>query len=90
MHRIVLATSLLLATPALAGEQDPRAVVEHIFEKADSDRSGALTAAEYEAAGLERFGVTFEQCDADADGETSLAEYLAIYDRHHPGPGTEI
>ena len=76
---------MFLADAALSGEgYDARAVVRHIFEVADADDSGSLTPAEYTAAGLERYGVSFQDCDADGDGETSLAEYLGLYDRHHP------
>ena len=59
-------------------------VVEHIFDVADEDRSGTLSADEYAAAGLERYGVSFGQSDLDGDGQTSLAEYLELYERHHP------
>ena len=81
-----MAALVVLAGPALAGEgYDAQAVVRHIFEVSDTDDSGALSPEEYAAAGLERFGVTFEDCDADGDGETTFAEYLALYDRHHQG-----
>ena len=81
----ILFASALLATGAAAGSgKDGRAVVEHIFEVADTDKSGALSREEYAKAGLERFGVSFEQCDANQDGQTSLTEYLALYERHHP------
>ncbi len=79
------AMALCLAGPALAGDgHDAYRVVQHIFDVSDTDRSGSLSRAEYTAAGLQRFGVSFDECDADGDGETTLAEYLAVYDRHHP------
>lgn len=77
---------VLLPGAALAGDAyDARAMVVHIFETADADGDGALTRAEYEAANLQRFGVSFEQSDLDSDGATSQAEYLELYDRHHGG-----
>lgn len=85
---LVALAAACLSAPAGAGEGgDPRSVVVHIFEAADADQSGTLTRAEYEGAGLQRFGVSFDQSDANADGQTSLAEYLDLYDRHHPGEG---
>lgn len=82
---LLLAAVLAPASRAAAGGgHDPEAVVAHIFDAADTDRSGTLTATEYEDAGLARFGVPFEQSDANRDGETSLEEYLDLYRRHHP------
>jgi hypothetical protein len=69
--------------PAGGGE-DAFSVVQHIFDMADKDSSGTLTRAEYRDAGLQRYGVSFDECDANADGETSMPEYLALYVRHHP------
>jgi len=60
--------------------------VQHIFDGADQDRDGNLTRSEYESAGLQDFGVSFEESDTDANGGTSMAEYLALYKRHHPAP----
>ncbi len=71
---------------ALAG--DGREVVEHIFEMADADEDGALSATEYEEAELARYGVSFEQTDADGDGSTSFEEYLSLYEAHHPPAGS--
>ncbi|MDJ0852502.1 MAG: hypothetical protein QNK04_29370 [Myxococcota bacterium] len=87
---IVLATAAfaigVLPITAGAGEgHDPRFVVEHIFDVADQDQSQTLSSEEYAAAGLERYGVSFEETDANGDGETSLDEYLELYERHHPG-----
>jgi hypothetical protein len=87
---VLAATSIaLLPASALAGEgcgsaRSAESVVQHIFESADRDGSGSLTAAEYDAAGLERFGVSFADTDANGDGETSQAEYFELYQRHHP------
>jgi len=67
--------------------EGPHAAVARIFEAADRDRSGTLTPAEYADANLERFGVSFEASDVNSDGETSLAEYLVLYDVHHPSEG---
>jgi hypothetical protein len=84
----LVATSI--SSAALAGEGcSGTSVVGHIFDKADTDRSGSLTPAEYGAAGLERFGVAFEGYDANADGEISAAEYLELYERHH-APGDPV
>jgi hypothetical protein len=77
--------ALSLPGSVLAGEgcSSGQSVVQHIFDAADQDGSGGLSAAEYGAAGLERFGVTFAESDLNGDGETSLAEYLELYERHH-------
>lgn len=87
---LLACTGLLAPLPALAGDcggpRDALAVVAHIFEKADSDADGLLTPAEYEAAGLERFGIAFEDSDLDSDGVTSLDEYTTLYEMHHPSP----
>ena len=81
-----LATAALLLSPlvALGGAGwDGHAVVTHIFEMADQDGSGTLSPSEYDAARLERYGVSFTDCDANGNGETTLEEYLDLYDRHH-------
>ena len=66
-------------------------VVVHIFDTADQDRDGVLTRVEYEDAGLQNYGVTFEQSDLDADGLTSLDEYIELYKFHHTTDGeTEV
>ncbi len=76
----------VLSTAGLAGESyHGRQVVEHIFDVADQDQSGTLTSVEYAEAGLERYGVSFDESDTDGNGETSLEEYLELYERHHPG-----
>ena len=79
--------ALALPASAVAGEGcgGGLSIVQHIFEMADGDRSGGLSPAEYEAAGLERFGVTFAESDINGDGETSQAEYFELYERHHSG-----
>ena len=87
MRSFNLSIAILLASAPVASAIDPydaESVVRHIFEVADTDGSGSLNRAEYEAADLERYGVSFDECDADADGETTLAEYLSLYDRYHP------
>lgn len=92
MRRSATAISLAFAvfaspTAALAGDaQCGASVVQHIFDMADKDQNGALSPEEYESAGLERYGVSFAQTDANGDGETSMAEYLALYQKHHPAP----
>lgn len=81
-----LAAAILLWAPAARSGAgcEGESVVLRIFEEADEDASGALTAGEYAAAGLERFGVSFEQSDLDGDGVTTLEEYLELYEAHHP------
>ena len=92
---IAAAIAFLTPMPSFAGEgcggesHDANFVVNHIFEAADGNADGALTAEEYAAAGLERYGVSFEQTDADGDGATTLEEYRALYDRHHPAPAED-
>jgi hypothetical protein len=71
--------------------QDALATVQHLFDSADVDRDGNVTPSEYEGAGLERFGVSFEEIDGDSDGNMSIKEYLELYQRHHPPVGgTEV
>lgn len=83
---LLVAPALLAATPAAAGEGcgGDTAAVRQIFDSADTDRSGALSPAEYGNARLESFGVSFDETDANADGETSFREYLDLYLRTHP------
>ena len=50
----------------------------------DTDGNGSLSRVEYEEAGLERYGVSFDEYDANGDGETSFDEYIALYEKHHP------
>ena len=92
-----LAMALLAtSTTAYAGGDcesgyDPVAAVQHIFNAADQDQDGLLTQLEYEDAGLQVYGVTFEQSDLDADGATSIQEYILLYEFHHPVDGeTEV
>ena len=94
MRRLtIIALLAMTAGPAaLAGEgHDPERVVQHIFQTADRDQDGLLSPDEYAAAGLEGFGVPFEDSDLDGDGATSADEYLELYLRHHPpGDGTDV
>lgn len=78
---------LLNAAPAAAGEgcsQSAEAAVLQLFEAADANQDGSLTRAEYEGAGLQQFGVSFEESDLDSNGVTSDGEYLELYRMHHP------
>lgn len=87
---MLFATIAVAALPVAAGaSSDGAAVVAHIFDAADRDGDGVLSADEYAEAGLTRYGVGFEQCDADDDGRLTQAEYLEVYQRHHP-PGDAI
>ena len=67
-----------------AGEtMDGEAIVEHIFDVADTNEDGALSADEYADAELSDFGLTFEQCDTNQDGSLAFGEYLDLYSAHH-------
>ena len=82
-----LAALLLNPFPATAGEgclQNAEAAVRQLFEGADANQDGSLTRTEYEDAGLQEFGVSFEESDRDANGLTSNSEYLELYRKHHP------
>ena len=72
---------------ALAGEgcssRSDFDVAGHLFDVSDTDQNGSLSPQEYADAGLERYGVPFEEYDADGDGEASRAEYLDLFDRIH-------
>ena len=80
---------LLLAASAHAGDcggdKSATTAAQEIFEKADSNGDGALSPAEYSEAGMQRFGVGFDEYDLDANGEASLEEYLELFERHHSG-----
>ena len=81
-----IAVSMFVLSSTASAEgcaKDAESVVQHIFDEADQDRDGNLTRSEYEAAGLQEFGVSFEASDTDANGSTSIAEYLELYKRHH-------
>lgn len=91
MNLILIAGSLALAVPALAGSDQPggaKNVVQHIFDAADTDGDGVLTLSEYEAAGLKRYGVSFKAYDTNQDGVTSWQEYLTLYEQHHAPAGS--
>ncbi len=81
----ILLLALCISAAAHAGGQhDADTVVQHIFDMVDKDQDGHLSPAEFGEAGLESFGVPFEECDLDGDGLTSKAEYTEVYRRHHP------
>jgi hypothetical protein len=81
---VAASAAVPLVATAGGGHCGGDSVVQHIFDMADQDRDGALSRDEYVEAGLERYGVSFEETDANADGVTSMAEYLELYQRHHP------
>ena len=90
MSRIVLAFLLasLSAGSALAGEaQTPLSMAQRIFEAADSNADGALTAEEHGNAGLGRFGASFDDFDLDGDSRVTWSEYKALFERHHKPAG---
>lgn len=88
---LTCAALVMVASVAHAGGScsggDGSSVVNHIFEKADRDGDGSLTSAEYDAAGLAGFGVSFEESDGNGDGATTFPEYLELYYRLHPTEG---
>ena len=76
---------VLLPGAAMAGSGCGAASpVQALFEGADSNQDGMLTEAEYTAAGLEAYGMSFEESDLDSDGVTSLSEYIELYEMHPP------
>ena len=84
---VFLLVALVFAAPARAGSGcagygDDK--VQALFDGADLNSDGALDAAEYGDANLERFGVSFEQSDLDGDGITTWDEYFELYEVHHP------
>ena len=82
---LAIATASMLSSASLAeGMHDPTELAIHIFEMTDRDESGSLSAEEFEAAELARYGLEFEAFDDDGDGEASRSEYLEIFMRHHP------
>lgn len=86
----VLMAGTTMSSAALAGEGcggGALATVQHIFDVADTDGDGFLTATEYDTAGLQTYGVGFAESDANGDGRTSLDEYLTLYEKHHPPGG---
>ena len=92
MQRIILGLAFVslaavVSTAATAGgscsSRDGASVVQHIFDMADTDKDGELSLAEYDAADLGRYGVTFVETDRDGNGTTSLDEYLDLYLRIH-------
>ena len=91
LNLIVIAGIAGLAMPALAGSGEcggAKNVVQHIFDSADSNGDGSLTPDEYDAAGLQSYGVPFAAYDTNEDGLTSWDEYLALYERHHAPEGS--
>jgi len=81
---ILFCSFALMTAPVAATAGGGHAVVQHVFDMSDQDQDGVLSPEEYENAGLERYGVTFEQADADGDGKTSIDEYFELYEAHHP------
>lgn len=83
----LVGTCLGISLPVAAAEAgcggDGVAMVTRLFEAADRDGNGALSPDEYEAAQLERYGVSFGESDLDGSGSTSLEEYLDLYRHHH-------
>ena len=72
--------------PVLASgcEADAASIAAHIFDMSDADADGYLRPDEVVNAGLERYGMSFDDYDANGDGETSVDEYFDLFDAHHP------
>lgn len=73
----VLALLTALTSPALASAQSEEAVAKAkaMFAQADTDKDGALSAAEWKAAGRRDRG--FKMIDANADGKLTPDELRA-------------
>ena len=81
----LIAAGILVAHGALAGAHgDATEMALHIFDVSDKDQSGSLSADEFEAAQLRRYGLEFEAFDGDGDGEASRREYLDVFMANHP------
>ncbi len=78
-----LTASVAYAGPGCGGG-GATAAVSNLFGEADANADGALSRAEYLDAGLDSFGVSFEDSDLDGNGSTSLDEYFELYEKHHP------
>ena len=88
MNRLALVTFFIVFTAgaAVAGEaESPLRLAQKIFEAADSNGDGALTAAEHSNAGLGRFGASFGDFDLDDDDRVTWSEYKTLFERHHKG-----
>jgi len=72
--------------PALASGcgEDAGGIAAHIFDMSDSDADGFLSPDEFANAGLERYGMSFEDYDVNGDGAASVDEYFDLFDAHHP------
>ena len=80
------ASLAMVATPAAVlagGGYDAQFVVEHIFDVADQNEDRSLSLEEFDAAGLQQFGLSFAESDTNADGGVSILEYLDLYRRYH-------
>jgi hypothetical protein len=84
-------TALALGTiaspiPVLASgcEAEAASIAAHIFDMSDADADGHLSLDEFANAGLERYGMSFDDYDANSDGQASVDEYFDLFDAHHP------
>jgi hypothetical protein len=75
---------LTLSVQASDCGEDALGVAGHLFDMSDTNADGVLSPEEFDAAGLERYGVTFSEFDADGNGETSVDEYFDLFEFHHP------
>lgn len=78
--------ALVVPSPIQASECeiDSSSIAAHIFDMSDENEDGFLSPAEFSDAGLERYGVGFNEFDANSDGETSVDEYFDLFELHHP------
>ena len=80
----IVCPSLALASGC---EAEASTIAAHIFDMSDSDADGFLSPAEFADAGLERYGLPFDEYDENGDGVASVDEYFDVFERHHPPRG---
>lgn len=80
MKAYVLTAALLLVGPTAASAEDPalERCREQLFEKADKNSDGVLTAYEAAPEPLRLEGRFFELADANRDGVVDFSEYRKL------------
>lgn len=71
-----LAAIATLVVPAAASAQDKKEQAMQKFAAADTDKDGALSAAEWKAAGMRDRG--FKMADTNGDGKVTPEELQAL------------